>query len=258
MKMPLDMIRVASAQHFEDARADAPNISETTPPIITNEVRDFAASLAKGAPVYVPVIEDHHGLFGWCSDGVGSKIAADGGTFAYGWTIWEWPGVLLTAEFHAVWCDDAGNFFDITPKPGGETRILFLHDPTFAQDFDFDNRPRNRRVRLHQTADPAPAVAEARAKLAGPKLAYEQKRAEKAGMTLDEHLKHKLPRDSLADAIDEVIKTCDGFEEYYDSLARSGPVQPDQRLAALAQRRERAQSEMKKLLKKTQALAVTR
>jgi hypothetical protein len=248
MKFPFHMIKEASEQEFANARKEAPNGSETTPPSITNEVREFAASLGGDEPAYVPVTRDDHGLYGWCSDGVEAKVAACGGSIAYGWTIWEWPGALLTAEFHAVWRDQAGVLFDITPKPAAEDKIVFVYDSSYPQNFDFDNRPGNRRTRLYKVADPAPAIAAAKTRLTGAKLGYEERRAAKAGLTLDEPLERKLPVDRLAAAIDDVIAACNAFEQHYDSLGSSGPVQPDEKLFRLMRRRLSAQKEMKRLL----------
>jgi len=123
--MQLSAIKAASAEHLRLAQMDAAEISETTPSQVTNQVEAFAEELG-GTPLYVPVVADEQGLYGWCSDGVREKVKAEGGAIVFGWTIWEWPRVMLTAEFHAVWRNDAGEMFDITPKPGGEQRILFV------------------------------------------------------------------------------------------------------------------------------------
>ena len=45
-----------------------------------------------------------------------------------GWQLWEWPRVLVEAEFHAVWLSPQGRMVEITPKPHGETSILFVPD----------------------------------------------------------------------------------------------------------------------------------
>lgn len=52
-----------------------------------------------------------------------------GGSVIVGWQIWEWPRVLVEAEFHAVWKDLQGVLHDITPKRIPIERILFLPDP---------------------------------------------------------------------------------------------------------------------------------
>src|SRR5260370_5619874 len=88
-----------SQQHFEGSSGP---LDETTREAVTEAVERFAASLG-GAAQFVPVRQDQYGLFGWCSDGVLEKVKHDGGTIRFGWTIWEWPKIFLTAEFHAVW-----------------------------------------------------------------------------------------------------------------------------------------------------------
>jgi hypothetical protein len=35
---------------------------------------------------------------------------------------------VIEGEFHAVWSSPQGRLLDVTPKPDGETRILFLPD----------------------------------------------------------------------------------------------------------------------------------
>ena len=46
----------------------------------------------------------------------------------FGWTIWETPGVCIEAEFHSVWQRENADLVDITPKPDGEQKILYLRD----------------------------------------------------------------------------------------------------------------------------------
>lgn len=249
MGMTLDEIRAASAQQFRQEKAGAAEITETTPPTITEAITRFTATLGGAAPVFVPVIQDEHGLYGWCSDGVREKVRAAGGSIAFGWTIWEWPSVMLTAEFHAVWRDDAGALFDITPKPAGQKRILFVYDLSYAQDFNFDERPRNRRVRLHVEPDRSAELAAVKSALNGGKQRYEEGRAAKAGVTLDEWLAKKLAPDALAEAIDELIAVCGAFEAHFDSLGVAGTIAVDSKFKTLALRRLAVQERMKKLLK---------
>jgi hypothetical protein len=59
---------------------------------------------------------------------VEAEVARDGGRMLCGWQLWEWPHVLVEAEFHVVWLSPEGEMVDITPKPHQETRILFVHD----------------------------------------------------------------------------------------------------------------------------------
>lgn len=63
-----------------------------------------------------------------CFYNLPDKVKIDSGRIQYGWTIWENPGLLLEAEFHAVWVSPANDFVDITQKTDGEKQILFLPD----------------------------------------------------------------------------------------------------------------------------------
>jgi hypothetical protein len=55
-------------------------------------------------------------------------VLSHGGQICYGWQIWEWPDVMIGAEFHAVWKDPGGKLHDLTPKPVPTDRV-FLPDP---------------------------------------------------------------------------------------------------------------------------------
>jgi hypothetical protein len=57
-----------------------------------------------------------------------------GGSVCYGWQIWEWPGVMVEAEFHAVWRSPTGELHDITPKQVPVPQVLFLPDPRRKYD----------------------------------------------------------------------------------------------------------------------------
>lgn len=229
---------------------DAAEVSESTPAILTPAIEAFALSLQAAAPEFVPVVDDPHGLYGWCSDGVLEKVKHDGGRCVFGWTIWEWPKVLLTAEFHAVWEEENGTLFDITPKPKGETRILFVADRSYPTDFDFDNRPRNRRQRLFIGGDPDAALAAMHAQLAGGKKTYEERRAAKAGLSLDQWLRAKIQPHPVAKLIDEFIDACDAFDEHFDSLGTAGTVAVDSKFEKLARRRLALQGQLKQEVKK--------
>lgn len=64
-----------------------------------------------------------------CWDNVQAAIERRGGQAVTGWLIWEMPDVLLNAERYACWLSPDGELTDVTPKPDGETRIVFLSDP---------------------------------------------------------------------------------------------------------------------------------
>ncbi|MDE1468482.1 hypothetical protein [Aurantiacibacter sp. D1-12] len=201
--MTFDEIREASKRQLASERAQAGEITETTPPAITDKIVDFAAKLGGPTPAYVPVVDDPFGLYGWCSDGVIEKVRHDGGSIVFGWTIWEWPNVMLTAEFHAVWRDLGGKLQDITPKPAEQSRILFQHDPSYPEDFNFDNRPRNRRTPLYPTVDAHAQVTLRKSNVSVAQLNYEERRAAKAGLSLDDWLLSKVKPDEFSEAVDQ-------------------------------------------------------
>ena len=80
------------------------------------------------APIYVPVRPVSGAPANECFSIVPQHIAAHGGDQVFGWTIWEWPGVLIEAEFHCAWRQPDGVLLDITPKSAPIPRILFLPD----------------------------------------------------------------------------------------------------------------------------------
>lgn len=101
----------------------------TTPTAIGNEHREFAVSLTGGVPEYVIVHPAKNALHGFCFQNVAKVVARRGGSPVYGWTIWEWKGIALSAEFHCNWRNPTGQLIDVTPKRDGEYRILFVVDP---------------------------------------------------------------------------------------------------------------------------------
>ncbi len=112
---------------------------ETTPPIITDDVRALCRDIdASNAPQYVPVEADPTAIVADCFFNVFDRVRERGGAVQYGWIIWVLPRVVFTAEFHAVW-RDGDRLLDITPKPDGERTILFLCDSNRKYEY----RPRN-------------------------------------------------------------------------------------------------------------------
>ncbi len=226
---------------FQLRHARTEGASETTPPKITASHVEFAKTLSPTDLARVAVIADQYGLYGWCSDGVLEKMKHDGGSIVFGWTLWEWPGAMLTGEFHSVWRSPDGDLFDITPKPQGETDIVFVPDLTYPADFDFDKRPRNRRFRLYQPIDPVPVVEQHIARMKPSQLGYENKRAAKAGKSLQEWLLDKQPVDPIPGIIDDLISATARREEALDSIPGTGFIRPTPELLKL-------QDECKRLL----------
>lgn len=102
----------------------------TTPSHITRAVRRLIDRLTpNGQATYLAVEPEADARISECFPNVQAKIARAGGRMLCGWQLWEWPHVMIEAEFHAVWLSPDGAMVDITPKPHGESRILFVPDP---------------------------------------------------------------------------------------------------------------------------------
>ncbi|MER9776806.1 hypothetical protein [Mesorhizobium sp. M0220] len=229
--------QITSKEQFAAAASATQSIQETTPSAITPAVKVFVQQLGGETAQPLPVISDPYGLYGWCSTGVEEKVRNDGGSICFGWTIWEWPGVLLTSEFHAVWRSPSGDLFDITPKPQRETSIIFVPDLSYAPTFDFDNRPINRRCRLYEPVDIGHEVHRRINALKPAQRTYEDRRAAKAGISLQELIAKKLPADPLPALIDAFISVCEQVDRKLDSFGTSPTFEPDEAFIHLMQRK---------------------
>lgn len=69
-----------------------------------------------------------------CTTNVDRAIADHGGSVEYGWQLWEMPGLMLEAEFHAVWVDPQSSRRDITPKDLPFEQSVFLPDPKLVYE----------------------------------------------------------------------------------------------------------------------------
>jgi hypothetical protein len=102
---------------------------ETTPEKLTDQIETLCRKIdSDQSPTYVPVVPVSEAKPGECVYNVKTHISTNGGKMVLGWCIWERPGINLNAEFHAVWKSPDSKLVDITPKPDGETKVLFLHD----------------------------------------------------------------------------------------------------------------------------------
>ena len=81
----------------------------------------------KAPPVYVKVQPEPGAIVSECFPNVERKDLSNGGKMLCGWQIWEWPNVMIKAEFHAIWQSPEGNWVDIPPKQDLEQTILFAH-----------------------------------------------------------------------------------------------------------------------------------
>lgn len=105
-------------------------MTTSTPRTITAAIQEFASELSPDQSLLtVPVNPHPSSLLGECFDNVAAAVQRAGGSIIYGWLFWEWPEVLLEAEFHAIWRRPDGSLLDVTPQADGEAEILFLPDP---------------------------------------------------------------------------------------------------------------------------------
>lgn len=98
MTKTLEQIKSISANQFAMERQEAGQVTETTPPNINTAIDAFVKSLNSEAAQFLPVIADPNGLYGFCSYGVREKVKVDGGRCIFGWSVWEWPGVMLSVS----------------------------------------------------------------------------------------------------------------------------------------------------------------
>ena len=188
---------------FEDDTAPSPE---------SDAVRAFAAALSSQPPEVVDVQDDDQGLYGWPADAIRRRIAERGGAIRFGWRLREWPGLLLTANFHCVWVDPDGKLIDMTPQMAAGSSSVFVPDAAYADDFDFSQRPTTRYKILHVAPDWSDAVAKRIAAFKPAQRIYEERRAQKAGENLEVWLLRKFPADPLPGLLELFIDRCRDFE----------------------------------------------
>lgn len=111
------------------AHQPIPSTTTTTPRSITPAIRDFCARIDSTLePVYLDVRPESWSVLDSCHYNAAEKVRRSGGRVQHGWLVWEWPGVMLDALFHAVWVSPDGEMQDVTPQRDGEGRILFQPD----------------------------------------------------------------------------------------------------------------------------------
>jgi catechol 2,3-dioxygenase-like lactoylglutathione lyase family enzyme len=203
---------------------------ERVPAEVTDAITSFAAELSPLPPEHVPLRKDDRAAYGWPADGVREKIRADGGSIRFGWRLREWPLVLLTAEFHAVWVDPDGNPVDITPEVADGKASLFVPDPAYSDVQGGDPHPPTRYHVLHQRRDRSREIAERISRMKPAQRAYEDRRAQKTGRTLEEWLSDKLYPDPVPQSIALFIEACQSFDAKLPTLPdliEAAPVEPE-------------------------------
>jgi hypothetical protein len=108
-----------------------------TPPRITRIILIFCRELdPTQVPLYLTVKAESGCEVNNCFLNVKDKFEKDGGGIQFGWRIVEIPGIMIEAEFHAVWVSLDQQYSDITPKE--ESEILFL--PDSVRQYDYSSR----------------------------------------------------------------------------------------------------------------------
>jgi len=95
-------------------------------------------------PLYIDVTPEPYAEVKECFSAVNRKVDKDGGSRQLGWEIWQIPGIMIEAEFHAVWKSPKGRLVDVTPKSKPIDRILFIPD----RNSEYDGAQRNN-IRLN-------------------------------------------------------------------------------------------------------------
>ena len=102
-------------------------LGPVTPAEFGRELANLCAILvADTQPIYVSVRPESGTPINECFPLVDVAVSRFGGAKLLGWSLWEFPGVFVEAEFHAVWESPNGELIDIAPKNRPVERILFL------------------------------------------------------------------------------------------------------------------------------------
>ncbi|WP_313952800.1 hypothetical protein [Accumulibacter sp.] len=98
-----------------------------TPAEVSRELASLCASLAPSVePIYVSAKPIEGAPANECFPLVEATVSREGGDALFGWSLWEFPGVFVEAEFHVVWSSPTEELIDVTPKNHSVGRILFL------------------------------------------------------------------------------------------------------------------------------------
>jgi hypothetical protein len=100
---------------------------QITPPSLSDTVLKFCNKIsAEISPGYLDTKPDTNAKVLDCFQNVKNHIQKYGGSTQHGWLIWEWPNIMIEAEFHAVWKSEDGVLVDVSPNE--YSRVLFLPD----------------------------------------------------------------------------------------------------------------------------------
>jgi len=108
-------------------------IANRLPSDVTPQILTFGRQLdPTRAPLWVPVRPAPGSPAAHDFAALKGHVASHGGRIQYGWTLWEYPGWYLEAEFHPLWSSPQAELIEITPGPAAASlpRVLFLPDAT--------------------------------------------------------------------------------------------------------------------------------
>lgn len=212
---PSDLIELAKKM-CRDVPGNAANVGlsmhETTPFEVTAGIVDLCAELGDGTPVFVDVSAPPTSRVGWCFSNVADMVADKGGAPQHGWLIWLARGLWVNAEFHVVWQAPDGGLFDVTPKPDGESRIMFMPDPTYGPHFDFYRRPNSVRMRVYRHDERREGLAIKIAAFSDVRLSYEKAKARSKGVTVAQSVGMGAKRDRLEKLLDGFLEDVGNLE----------------------------------------------
>lgn len=125
-------------------------IVTTTPSGINKHVRSLRDKIASPIePVFVRVQARSDSRSSECIEATAKHVSEFGGSSVFGWQVWEWPGILIEGEFHAVWRSPDGEFLDVSKKDDNENLVLFIPDPRLTYNGEtIDN------IRIHIGENP--------------------------------------------------------------------------------------------------------
>jgi hypothetical protein len=104
-------------------------IGTTTPKAITRSIRELCSRLRTvDEPAFLRVEPRPDSQIGDCFNDVKRHVHEHGGSLVHGWLLWEWPGIMVEAEFHGVWRSPDGALLDVSKKPEAERVVLFAAD----------------------------------------------------------------------------------------------------------------------------------
>ena len=129
---------------FRQVNQEALGLVLSGPPkAISNEILALCNEIAPTqTPSFIELAPPESAQVRECFFNVLNQVEKAGGELVYRWAIWEWPGVFIEAEHHAVWLL-GDRMVDVTPHEYPADRVLFLPDPSAVYDFENATRRNN-------------------------------------------------------------------------------------------------------------------